>query len=343
MPKSSITKKSNKSTVSTNLIKALGPNFVSKETWDKARGWTNEYDIDNFVDIFLSSGKFPIYYNYINNLLLFIRFNHSPAGDIINKFKNDVKKDILEYIMEYGDEIDNQIVDINKSKLEILQRLSEDGPSTPIFFIQQILNSAYELYNALNQFPILSLKYPFGLPQPLKTLYHGLEYLEVPLFEHLLQTDLKSIESGSSHPIISWPLFMSTTLDKNVAYRFSSKYSSGNKALFEIIIPDTAYSIIKYTYLGKTIVLNDTLVQLNSEVELLLNMGFQFQLQKVQYDIKKQFVRPDIIGSHKEEDIFDIYTFQFKNYTNMKPFFEKVINDPNIAEAVMSKFGKSKK
>lgn len=334
MPPSPIRKKDKKPKKSGNLIKALGPGFVPKETWQTVLGWTNEYDTSDFVEVFLSSGKFPIYYNYINSLLLFIRFHSDEAGDIVKDYRISIKKDILNFFREYGNEIES----IDEDKLKVLQGISEDGPSTPIFFIQHILKSAYELYHALNKFPIISIKYPRGLPTKIKTLYHGLELLEVPLFDFMLKTDMLKINT-----IISWPLFMSSTADLNVALRFSSKYSLGKKVLFHIQIPDTVHNIIKYTYLGKTIELDDTLVQLGSEVEFLLNMGIKLQLSDINYNIKKQFVRPEIIGSTTEEDTFDIYIFKFVDYTDMEPFFQKVMYDPKIAEAVVAKFGKSKK
>lgn len=334
MPPSPIRKKDKKPKKSGNLIKALGPGFVPKETWQTVLGWTNEYDTSDFVEVFLSSGKFPIYYNYINNLLLFIEFNSNKDRDMIKDYRISIKKDILNFFREYGDEIES----IDEDKLKTLQGLSEDGPSTPIFFIQHILKSAYDLYHALNKFPSMSLKYPRGLPPKIQTLYHGLELLEVPFFNFMLTNELLK-----KNEIISWPLFMSSTPDLNVALRFSNKYILGKKVLFHIQIPDTVLDIIRYTYLGKTIELDDTLVQLGSEVEFLLNMGTQIRLIEINYNIKKKFVRPEIIGSTTEEDIFDEYIFNFVNYTNMEPYFQKVMYDPKIAEAVVAKFGKSKK
>lgn len=301
-------------------IKNLGRNLIDKNTWETANQWTMDDDVDEFVDILLEDGKFLINYKYINNLLLFIRFKEIYSKQSLEILFNKIKVELKKYYLEYKSNIEYKI----KDKKDFIKYSNQN------YFILKIVETAYLLYNTLNIFPTWKIKYgekPFVIPY----LYHGLEMLELPLFSHIL-INLKI------NDIISWPLFMSTTFDKNVALRFSNSVKT-NKVLLKILIPYDCFDIIKYTYFGPWIEIQNSVIQINSEIELLLNLGTKIKfLNKIEKEytyLVPQFMKQPI----KKTEIVDVYIFSFIGYTNMNDFFKMASNDKTISETLMT-FGK---
>lgn len=306
-------------------IEALDKNWISEEAWTTANSWKAEREVEEFVDFIFDDNIFKTDYEYINNLLLYIFFNKKKQKELENFIKNEIKESYAKFIIHY-DNKKEYVRNSNDNKITI-SNLSN--------FIEKIIETAKTLCEALDTFPTWKEIYPNFEGLNLY-LYHGLEFNEIKLFNYLF----KNMNPGTP---FEWPLFMSTSFDKNVALRFA--HSGGpefpNKILIKIIVPISVYDKIKYTYLGDHITITPKMVQFDSEVELLLNLSVRFKY--IRKDTKKySYTILDVVNSKMVEiqknELFDIYFFEFIEYKNNCKVLQYLKNIKLFSS--LSKFGK---
>lgn len=131
---------------------------ISNIDYKKAHEWTNEYDLDDFVEIWKDKDKMPIFYRLINSFLLLINYNNDEDRKNFSELLKELK--------EYDEDTDTDII------------------------IEHLLKNIIDLYITLQLFPSASriLEENKDL-----ILYHGIENLEESLIPKIITFDHKNI------------------------------------------------------------------------------------------------------------------------------------------------------
>lgn len=153
--------------------------------FDNAHNWTNDYDWDDFVEIWNNDGKMPTFYVLINSYLLVL------------KYKNDHDKS---YFNEYVREIINHDTEKPEQDRFSIKKI-----------IQGLLECIYTQYRTMQLFPIASR---LGITNEI-VLYHGSNAIRY----QSIMANLLALEVNT---IFELPIFMSTSILIDVACRFAS-------------------------------------------------------------------------------------------------------------------------
>lgn len=131
---------------------------ISNIDYKKANEWTNEYDLDDFVEIWKDIDKMPIFYRLINTFLLLINYN--------NEFDKKNFNELLKELHEYDKDTDTDII------------------------IENLLKNIIDLYITLQLFPSVSksIREKKDL-----ILYHGMGNFKESLMSHILSLNNNEI------------------------------------------------------------------------------------------------------------------------------------------------------
>jgi hypothetical protein len=258
---------------------------VYQPEYKLASEWVDEYDYYNFSDKWRTNGKMPIFYKLINVFLLFIQFNQ--PRDIT--FFYEAIRDILKYYnsdLDEEDEIDSETI------------------------IEELLKNIIILYTRLQLFPNgEKLLYTNLL------LYHGIHK------DSIIHESLLKLTTGAIYEL---PIFMSTSVTRDVACRFTAE----SKIIIRITVNEKYLRLFKYIYFGDTLIIGDN--NFLTENEFLLNLFTELQFigntsEKIIYN------SPYIGNTYKKiTDTFSIFDMKFIRHSNFTPEEVRNILDKHI-------------
>lgn len=129
--------------------------------------WTDEYDFDNFVEIWVRNGEMPLFYKLINNFLLILKYDNEEDKQLFNEYIAE----ILEYGSKFG--------------------------FTKIIIIEQLLKQIEIQYTTMQLFPVASKSISNET-----MLYHGCDFLRYPNFSTLQVNSLFEVPIFMSTSLI---------------------------------------------------------------------------------------------------------------------------------------------
>lgn len=258
---------------------------TSTDDMETALHWTDDYDAE-FTELVilwaekqdkrpLSKNNMPIYYRIINTLLLLLQFRG--------------EQDRL-YFAE-------DIASIKSAAAEIDFEIDTDS------IIKNLIQNTLNVFDAVNGFPKASTIDVIIEDRPSEIiLYHGFKHPDAPIIQKL-----ETLEQGE---IFIMPIFLSTSVLREVACRFSGSA----KLLLQINVPKTHFNKCPYSYLGTSLVIGNT----NSygEHEILLNLFTELKfIETKQKTIAYRI--PQVLGNPLEKtELFTVYIMEFHNISS---------------------------
>ncbi len=284
-----------RSSPETKLIRRTPLSFDGRSTRQRvyqpeyklASEWVDEYDYYNFSDKWRTNGKMPIFYKLINVFLLFIQFNQ--PRDIT--FFYEAIRDILKYYnsdLDEEDEIDSETI------------------------IEELLKNIIILYERLQLFPNGEKLLDTNI-----LLYHGIHK------DSIIHESLLKLTTGAIYEL---PIFMSTSVTRDVACRFTAE----SKIIITITVNEKYLRLFKYIYFGDTLIIGDN--NFLTENEFLLNLFTKLKfINKISEKII--YKSPYIGDTYKKiTDTFTIFNMEFVSHSNFTPEQVRNILDIHIEE-----------
>jgi hypothetical protein len=271
---------------------------VPNSVYELASEWVAELNYYNFSDIWRAKGKMPIFYKLINVFLLSIQFNELRD---INYLKEAIR-DILNY---YNSTSREQEVPIDSDTI-----------------IEALLENIIILYKHVQVFPrghkLISIDFH---------LYHGI---------HKDSIIHKSLLNLQSHEIYELPIFMSTSVTRDVACRFTAE--SESKIIICITVRKELLDKFKYIFFGNTLIIGEN--NFITENEFLLNLFTKLKfINKISEEII--YKSPYIGDTYKTiTDTFTIFNMEFVSHSEFTPEEVETILKKKIAEYLEKAQGK---
>ena len=266
---------------------------VSGFSYNLVRGWTEEINYNDFTMLWIEKGNMPIFYKLINVFLLLIQFNE-PRD---RKFFFEAVAQIME---TYESIIETR--ELSKGPVHV------DIDAETI--IEDLLTTIINLYSHLQLFPVGEKQLDTDL-----VLYHGI---------HKDSKIHKTLLENKPGYIFELPIFMSTSVTRDVACRFTEE----SKIIIRITVSKEDLNRFKYIYLGDTLIIEDK--NYRTENEFLLNLFTKLrfiskQEEKITYRI------PYIGGGYgKFTGTFTIFDMRFIGHSEFTPEEVEIILKKNL-------------
>jgi hypothetical protein len=247
----------------------------SYKSYDTAYQWTSEFDYSDFTSIWKTKGLMPIFYKLINVFLLLIQFNQPRDRYFFNQA-------ITEILEKYNSNLD------------------EEDHIDAAFVIQELQRTIIILYKELQLFP--SAK-PL-LDEDLE-LYHGIDKNSI-IYQTLLTL--------KKDTIYELPIFMSTSVTKDVACRFTAE----SRIIIKITVKKDDMPSFKYVYFGNTLIKGYDYFL--TENEFLLNLYTKLKFINISNEVKIEYKTPNIGDTYGEHACrFTVINMEFVGNSNFTP------------------------
>ena len=169
---------------------------------------------------------------------------------------------------------------------------------------QQAMNIQY-LYNILNDWKLSA--HSFGISLPIY-IYRGWRINYSNYFDAFKSDQGNLLKDIKMNDTVTVPTFISTTIDRNTALRFTAP----NYYLWEIIVPIDKLHMFQYVYLGENIKLLD--YDSYSESEILLNVGTKLRFIESKKETGISYIS-DIQGKQSMNEVnYILQRFEFIGY-----------------------------
>jgi hypothetical protein len=283
--------------------------------------WNNDTDFDDYLDCKFGN----IHYKLINDLLI-----------LINIYKYDKLITILT-----NPKISDDNIKLLRNYYEECLNVDKDISECLIIHFQNIM----KLYQKIKTIPvftdfILTHIKPTSITNAIETikykdlyLYRGFNIYSDKVFN--------VIEKNKRGDIITSPIFLATSVVKEVAMRFMSSSAEiplEKKVMWKIIIPNNLLNIFNYVYFGSYI--NLDIKPSNGEYkehEVLINIGAK--LKFISRDIERGTYKYN--GKYYENE-YMLFTYEFvgwsntfiKNITEKISFFIKSLSNTLESDAI---------
>lgn len=195
--------------------------------------------------------------------------------------------------------------------------------------LQTEVKNIIKLHTALKNVPsiknVLENKNSIILDNKKLVLYRGFYY---KYYEKLLKLFNNNITIGN---IIETPVFLSTSIDKNTAYKFidSPNKNKNNNIMWKIIVPNDKLDIFNYTYIGLNIDISKPYSS-GMELEFLLNIGCIMRCISIE-------THTGFLAKFQKIEEYKLYIFEFIEYST---FYQNnfVKEMKNIIKCLEDKF-----
>lgn len=226
---------------------------MSRKGYSTVEDWKGETDMSDIIEIFNESRQLHFDYNYITKLFL-LGYYSSQTGNLRAKSEQIIQR-------------------LNSSLSDRVIDLSNGTGVPPDTMFTKVVEKAVQFYNAYLSVPTA----------------HRLGYNSVPPMysgitpNHAMIASLEHYSSlaNESKRVIELPSFISTSLNINVAARFTSEL---NPHIIVVNVPPKKLRTFKYCALLNDVVRFPIPSNFDGELEVLLGMGMRFKINKTKMD-----------------------------------------------------------